>query len=128
YDLEISGFGSQALGHVCLLNLKDQAYPGSEGTSTKGWPTWTTPVLRWAKEQGGFTGYAHSASGLHIDPPAAAKRLIAKADRDGDGRLTSVETEKTLLPDRFDAIDADRDGQITERELTQTINRVADEL
>ena len=23
YDLEISGFGSQALGHVCLLNLKD---------------------------------------------------------------------------------------------------------
>jgi hypothetical protein len=27
YDLEISGFGSQALGHVCLLNLKDQTYP-----------------------------------------------------------------------------------------------------
>lgn len=40
-DLEISGFGSEALGHVCLLNLKDQTYPGSEGTKTKGWPTWT---------------------------------------------------------------------------------------
>jgi len=24
YDLEISGFGSHALGHVCLLNLKEQ--------------------------------------------------------------------------------------------------------
>src|SRR5437867_2769682 len=35
YDLEISGFGSEALGHVCLLDLKDQAYPGSEGTKTK---------------------------------------------------------------------------------------------
>ena len=22
YDVEVSGFGSQALGHVCLLNLK----------------------------------------------------------------------------------------------------------
>jgi hypothetical protein len=41
YDLEISGFGSAALGHVCLLNLTEQTYPGSEGTSTKGWPTWT---------------------------------------------------------------------------------------
>ena len=28
----MSGFGSQALGHVCLLNLRDQTYPGSAGT------------------------------------------------------------------------------------------------
>src|SRR5262249_19894926 len=53
YDIEVSGFGSQAMGHVCLLNLKDQTYPGSDGTKTKGWPTWTTPVMRWVKEQGG---------------------------------------------------------------------------
>ena len=32
YDVEVSGFGSQALGHVCLLNLRDQTYPGSDGT------------------------------------------------------------------------------------------------
>ncbi|PYK03258.1 MAG: hypothetical protein DME23_00110, partial [Verrucomicrobia bacterium] len=63
YDLEISGFGSEALGHVCLLNLKDQTYPGSDGTKIKGWPTWTTPVMKWAKAQGAVTGYAHSASG-----------------------------------------------------------------
>ena len=50
YDLEISGFGSAALGHVCLLRLKDQTYPGSEGTKTQGWPTWTVPVMRWAKK------------------------------------------------------------------------------
>ena len=80
YDLEISGFGSQALGHVCLLNLKDQTYPGSDGLETKGWPTWTTPVLRWCKEQGGVTGYAHSASGLWIDEKSASQRLIARLD------------------------------------------------
>jgi hypothetical protein len=77
YDLEVSGFGSQALGHVCLLNLRDQTYPGSGGTKDRGWPTWTTPVLCWAKGQGAFTGYAHSASGLHIDPAAASQRLLA---------------------------------------------------
>ena len=128
YDLEISGFGSQALGHVCLLDLKDQTYPGSEGTSTKGWPTWTTPVMRWAREQGGVTGYAHSASGLEIDAANAARRLIAAADRDGDGQLTSGEARAVLLPDSFAAIDADRDGRIAERELEQRLDRAADEL
>jgi hypothetical protein len=128
YDLEISGFGSQALGHVCLLDLKDQTYPGSEGTSTKGWPTWTTPVMRWAKEQGGVTGYAHSASGLEIDPANAARRLVAAADRDSDGQLKSEEARAVLLPDTFAAIDADRDGRLTERELVQRLDRAADEL
>src|SRR5207244_702942 len=77
YDVEVSGFGSQALGHTCLLNLRDQTYPGSNGT-TQNWPTWTTPVLRWTKEQGGYTGYPHSASGLAIDPEAATDRLLGK--------------------------------------------------
>lgn len=128
YDLEISGFGSQALGHVCLLNLKDQTYPGSDGTSTRGWPTWTTPVLRWAKQQGGVTGYAHSASGMQIDPPAAAKRLVAGFDGDGDGLLTELESSPAVLPDSFKTIDANRDGQLSEQELTKAIDRAADEL
>jgi hypothetical protein len=128
YDLEISGFGSQALGHVCLLNLKDQTYPGSEGTSTKGWPTWTTPVMRWAKEQGGITGYAHSASGLEIDPVNSGRRLVAAADRDSDGKLNPNEARGVLLPDNFAAIDADGDGKLEERELVQRLDRAADEL
>src|SRR5262249_11072701 len=77
YGGEVRGFGSEALGHVCLLNLRDQTYPGSEGTAIKGWPTWTTPVLRWAKAQGAVTGYAHSGSGLEIEPKAAARRLMS---------------------------------------------------
>jgi hypothetical protein len=128
YDLEISGFGSQSLGHVCLLNLKDQTYPGSEGTATKGWPTWTTPVMRWAKLQGGVAGYAHSASGMAIDPENAARRLVAAADGDKDGLLTPDEAGGVLLPDRFAAIDADRDGRLSQRELTQRLDQAADEL
>lgn len=128
YDLEISGFGSQALGHVCLLNLKDQTYPGSDGTKSKGWPTWTTPVLRWAKAQGAVTGYAHSASGLHIDPPAAAKRLLKALDTNGDGTLASAEALRGLLPEPFEKTDGDHDGLLTETELTASHDRAADQL
>jgi hypothetical protein len=127
YDLEISGFGSQALGHVCLLGLQDQVYPGSQG-ATKGWPTWTTPVMRWAKQQGGITGYAHSASGLHIDPPAAAKWLLERADADRSDSLSATEAERALLPQTFEKIDVDGDRVLTEPELRDSVDRVADQL
>jgi hypothetical protein len=128
YDIEISGFGSQALGHVCLLNLRDQTYPGSDGTKVKGWPTWTTPAMRWAKQQGGVTGYAHSASGLGVDPAAAAKRLMAQLDTDKDGKLSPEEAAKGLLPDSFEAIDADQDKFLSLDELRRSIARAAEQL
>lgn len=128
YDLEISGFGSQALGHVCLLNLRDQTYPGSEGTKIKGWPTWTTPVMKWAKEQGGVTGYAHSASGLEINARAAAKRLIERFDANKDSLLVPTETGEALLPAAFAAIDTDRDSALTESELMAAHDRAAEQL
>lgn len=128
YDLEISGFGSQALGHVCLLNLKEQTYPGSDGTKTRGWPTWTTPVLRWAKAQGAVTGYAHSASGLHIAAAAAARRLRAALDANGDGKVSETESAAGLLPVPFAAGDADRDGSLSEAELTAGHHQAAERL
>ncbi len=128
YDVEVSGFGSQALGHVCLLNLKDQTYPGSEGTKTKGWPTWTTPLMKWAKEQGAVTGYAHSASGLQIDPPTAARRLLSALDVDRDGRVSTDEAGRNLLPEPLPKIDGDRDGFLSESELIATHERAADAL
>jgi hypothetical protein len=128
YDIEVSGFGSQALGHVCLLNLRDQEYPGSEGTKTKGWPTWTTPLMRWAKQQGAFTGYAHSASGLGIDAKAAARRNLALLDANKDGQVSKEEAAKGLLPDSFEAIDADSSGAITVAELTSANARLSSQL
>lgn len=128
YDVEISGFGSQALGHVCLLNLRDQTYPGSNGTKEKGWPTWATPALRWAKAQGAVTGFAHSASGLQVNPQAAAKRLLAQLDLDRSGQLSPAEARAGLLPKDFADLDADADGFLSEAELRQGIDRAADEL
>ncbi len=125
YDIEVSGFGSQALGHVCLLNLRDQTYPGSDGTKDKGWPTWTTPLMRWAKAQGAYTGYAHSASGLEINPKAAARRLIVALDANGDGLLSMDEAAKGLLPFEFKAMDTNGDGMLSMDELVGAHAQVA---
>ncbi len=128
YDLEISGFGSQALGHVCLLNLSDQTYPESRGTKTDGWPTWTTPVMRWAKEQGGYAGYAHSASGLAIDPAAAADRLLQQLDVDNRGSIDPEEAIAALLPLAFSNIDLDRNAQLSRDELVVAHQSAAEQL
>jgi len=128
YDVEISGFGSQALGHICLLNLKDQTYPGSGGLETEGWPTWTVPALRWCKEQGGVTGYAHSASGLWIDERSASRRLLARLDTSSDGELSATEAADALLPERFEFIDADKSGTLSEPELVASHARAAEQL
>jgi hypothetical protein len=128
YDVEVSGFGSQALGHVCLLNLRDQTYPGSAGTKVKGWPTWTTPLMRWAKDQGAVTGYAHSANGLGLNPQAASKRLFEGLDADANGAITAAEagTGKWPLPEPFAKIDADSDGTITSAELSKVHQSIAE--
>ena len=62
YDVEVSGFGSHMSGHLNLLNLKQQIYPGGE--SKDHWPTLGLNTLRWAKRQGAICGPAHSAAGL----------------------------------------------------------------
>ena len=126
----MSGFGSQALGHVCLLNLKDQTYPGSDGTKTKGWPTWTTPLMTWAKKQGGVTGYAHSANGLTVNPEKATRRLFVATDAKGHGFFTKDEASHgpLPLPEPFAKLDADADGKVTEVELAQGTQRTRNTL
>jgi hypothetical protein len=64
YDVEVSGFPSSHAGHLVLLGLKDQDYPGTK--RLEDWPTWTLPILRWAKAQGGVVGFAHSGWGLEV--------------------------------------------------------------
>src|SRR5215203_3286655 len=38
YDLEVSGFPSSHCGHLVLLRLKDQDFPGTR--QIEDWPTW----------------------------------------------------------------------------------------
>jgi hypothetical protein len=64
YDLEVSGFPSSHAGHIVLLNLKQQDYPGAK--RIEEWPTWDLPIFRWAKSQGAVVGFAHSGWGLQI--------------------------------------------------------------
>jgi hypothetical protein len=64
YDVEISGFPSSHAGHLVLLGLKDQDYPGTK--LLEDWPTWTKPILRWAKAQDAVVGFAHSGWGLEV--------------------------------------------------------------
>jgi hypothetical protein len=130
YDVEVSGFGSQALGHVCLLNLRDQTFPGSDGTKVKGWPTWTTPLMKWAKGQGAVTGYAHSASGLGVNPPESTRRLFVALDKGTKGFITKEDAAAGPwpLPEPFAAIDTNADGKVTEPELAASTLRVAGKL
>jgi hypothetical protein len=126
YDIEVSGFGSEELGHLCLLNLKDQIYPGANGI--KGWPTWTLPVLRWTRSQGAVAGYAHSGGGLEVDSAAATMRLLEQLDVNRDGRLARGEAVRGVLPIPFGEIDTDGDGALSEKELRDGHERADDRL
>lgn len=61
-DVEVSGFPSSHAGHVVLLRIREDDYPNT--TQIEDWPSWTLPVLTWARSQGGAVGYAHSGWGL----------------------------------------------------------------
>ena len=74
YDIEVSGFGSHQSGHLCLLRLREQMYPG--GDSSGHWPTLGLNTLKWAKKQGAVCGPAHSGSGLDVRIPEGAKEVL----------------------------------------------------
>jgi len=65
YDVEVSGFPSSFCGHLVLLRLKDQDFPGT--VHIEDWPSWNLPILRWARAQGGLGGYGHCGLGMQVD-------------------------------------------------------------
>jgi hypothetical protein len=65
YDVEVSGFPSSHAGHLVLLRLRDQDYPGTK--LIEDWPSWNLPILKWARTQGAVVGYAHCGSGMVVD-------------------------------------------------------------
>ncbi len=65
YDMEISRFPSSHAGHLVLLRLSNQDFPGT--TRIEDWPSWNLPILKWARAQGAVTGYAHCGGGMDVD-------------------------------------------------------------
>jgi hypothetical protein len=97
YDIEVSGFGSHQSGHLCLLRLKDQMYPG--GDSKAHWPTLGLNTLRWAKKQGAVTGPAHSGWGLKVEGEAIPNYSVPSYDGIGANEYIVDVTHNVPGPD-----------------------------
>ena len=80
YDVEVSGFPSSHAGHLVLLRLTEDDYPGTRLIDE--WPSWTLPILQWAKSQGGVVGYSHSGWGLEptVSTLALPNYVVPKMD------------------------------------------------
>ena len=89
-DVEISGFPSSHAGHIVLLRIKEDDYPGT--SKIEEWPSWTLPVLNWAQDQGGVVGYAHSGWGLEPVEPTDALPNHIMPKMDGIGANEYVVT------------------------------------
>lgn len=105
YDVEVSGFPSSHCGHVCLLRLKEDDYPGT--TVIEDWPSWTQPVLAWAKSQGAVVGYAHSGWGLELpDYMPNGKREFPRSRIPADWSGRPADTLPDYAMPKFDGIGA----------------------
>lgn len=98
YDVEISGFPSSHSGHVVLLGIKEDDYPGT--TKLEDWPSWTLPILKWARAQGGIVGYAHSAWGLGPMEP-----VYNKLPNYVTPRMDNIGANEYIVTIAHDAID-----------------------
>ncbi len=103
YDVEVSGFPSSHAGHIVLLRLKEDDYPGTK--EIEQWPSWTLPVLSWAKSQGSLTGYAHSGWGLEPSTPTKDLPNYIIPKMDGIGANEYVVTVTQGVVDFYSAGD-----------------------
>ncbi len=97
YDIEVSGFGSHQSGHLCLLRLREQMYPG--GNSKSHWPTLGLNTLRWAKRQGAVTGPAHSGWGLAAGTADLPNYVVPRFDGIGANEYIMDVTHDVPGPD-----------------------------
>ena len=103
YDVEISGFPSSHAGHVCLLRLKEDDYPGT--SKVEDWPSWTLPILQWARKQDAVVGYAHSGWGLEPMEPTDSLPNYVLPKFDGIGANEYIVTVTQDAVDFYSAGD-----------------------
>lgn len=102
-DVEVSGFPSSHGGHIVLLRLKEDDYPGT--TKVEDWPSWTLPVFSWAKSQNAVTGYAHSGWGLEPITPTQQLPNYVLPKMDGIGANEYIVTVTENVVDFYSAGD-----------------------
>lgn len=78
YDVEVSGFPSSHSGHLALLRLREQDFPGT--TAIEQWPSWNLPILQWAKGQGAIAGYAHCGERMAVGSADLPNHVIPPMD------------------------------------------------
>lgn len=108
YDVEVSGFPSSHTGHLCLLRLKEDDYPGTK--VIEDWPSWDLPVLKWGREQGGVVGFSHSGWGIQLPDymPDGSRQFPTRpfGGTDNDWKGRSPDTLPDYAMPRFDGIGA----------------------
>jgi len=106
YDVEVSGFPSSHCGHLCLLRLKEDDYPGT--TVLEEWPSWTQPILAWGKQQGAVVGYSHSGHGLQLPDyvPGGGREFVNFNRIPGAWNGHAADKLPDLAMPRFDGIGA----------------------
>jgi hypothetical protein len=97
YDIEVSGFGSHQSGHLVLLRLQEEIYPG--GDSKDHWPTLCLNTLRWAKKQGSVCGPAHSGWGLEVQTSELPNYIVPPFDGIGANEYIVDVTHELPGPD-----------------------------
>ncbi|KAA0990654.1 CehA/McbA family metallohydrolase [Dyadobacter aurulentus] len=102
-DVEVSGFPSSHAGHIVLLRIREDDYPNTK--VIEDWPSWTAPVLSWAKGQGGVVGYAHSGWGLEPVQPVNKIPNYILPKMDGIGANEYIVTVTQNLVDFYSAGD-----------------------
>ena len=101
YDVEISGHPSSHTGHLLLLGLKEQEYPGTQ--RLEDWPSWGMPILAWGRKQGAIIGYTHSGWGLQLKEPKLLSYEVPPFD--GIGANEYIVTVTHGLTDVISAVD-----------------------
>ncbi|MGE5191757.1 MAG: CehA/McbA family metallohydrolase, partial [Deltaproteobacteria bacterium] len=106
YDVEVSGFPSSHAGHLCLLRLTEDDYPGTE--FIEQWPSWTEPVLAWGQKQGGVVGYSHSGWGLQLPDimPDGSRQFVNYNRLPGDWNGRAADRLPDYAMPKFDGIGA----------------------
>ena len=85
------------------LRLKEDDFPGT--SKVEEWPTWTLPILQWAKRQDAVVGYAHSGWGLEPMEPTDSLPNYVLPKFDGIGANEYIVTVTQDAVDFFSAGD-----------------------